>query len=302
MIEVKIPDAYHSTLRLGTCSWKYDSWKGLLYEEKKDYRPDDYLADYARVLKTVEIDQWFWSLFPSGIKLPEPETVRKYADSVPPDFVFSVKAPNAVTLTHYYSKEPVRGAAGKPNPHFLDPGLLQQFLDRLSPLGKKLGPVMFQFEYLNKQKMPSLEKFCELVKGFLAKAPRGFLYAVEIRNPNYLSAAFFNFLKENELGYVYLEGYYMPPIGEVFDRFYPQTAPFSIIRLHGGHRAEIEADTGKAWNRIVSPQPASLQAAARIVRANTRRRALTYVNLNNHFEGSAPLSVERFLEKLRTQG
>ena len=212
-----------------------------------------------------------------------------------------MKAPNAVTLTHYYSKEPVRGAAGKPNPHFLDPGLLQQFLDRLSPLGKKLGPVMFQFEYLNKQKMPSLERFCELVRGFLAKIPRGFLYAVEIRNPNYLSSALFDFLRENGLGYVYLEGYYMPPIGDVFDRFNPQTAPFSVIRLHGGLRAEIEADTDKAWNRIVSPQPASLQAAARIVRANTRRRALTYVNLNNHFEGSAPLSVERFLEELSAQ-
>jgi uncharacterized protein YecE (DUF72 family) len=150
--------------------------------------------------------------------------------------------------------------------------------------------------------MPSLERFCELVKGFLAKAPRGFLYAVEIRNPNYLSAAFFDFLKENGLGFVYLEGYYMPPIGEVFDKFQPATAPFSVIRLHGGRRSEIETDTGKVWNRIVSPQPASLQAAARIVRANTRRRALTYVNLNNHFEGSAPLSTERFLEELRTQG
>jgi len=86
MIEVKIPAAYRSSLRLGTCSWKYDSWKGLVYDEKKDFRPDDYLADYARLLNTVEIDQWFWSLFPSVVKLPEPETVKRYADSVPPDF------------------------------------------------------------------------------------------------------------------------------------------------------------------------------------------------------------------------
>ena len=72
----------------------------------KTYRPDDYLADYARHLSTVEIDQWFWSLFPGGITLPSTDTVKQYAESVPDDFRFTVKAPNAITLTHYYRKQP----------------------------------------------------------------------------------------------------------------------------------------------------------------------------------------------------
>ena len=45
MIEVAIRRRFKGLLRLGTCSWKYDSWKGLLYEPGKRYRPDDYLAD-----------------------------------------------------------------------------------------------------------------------------------------------------------------------------------------------------------------------------------------------------------------
>jgi hypothetical protein len=50
MISVRIPDRYRDFLRLGTCSWKYDSWKSLLYDEDKAYRTDDYLVDYARFL------------------------------------------------------------------------------------------------------------------------------------------------------------------------------------------------------------------------------------------------------------
>jgi uncharacterized protein YecE (DUF72 family) len=157
---------------------------------------------------------------------------------------------------------------------------------------------MFQFEYLNKQKMPSKEAFFERFGEFIAAAPKGYQYAVEIRNPNYLSPAFFDFLKSHKLGFVYLEGYYMPPIGQVFDRFKPETAPFQIIRLHGGDRAEMEAETGSVWDKIVEPRPEAIRAAVRITRHNTRSKTLTYANLNNHFEGSAPLTIERFLEAL----
>ncbi|PLX23103.1 MAG: DUF72 domain-containing protein, partial [Ignavibacteria bacterium] len=43
-------------LRIGTCSWKYPSWKGIVYSAPKGI---NYLEEYARVYDTVEIDQWF---------------------------------------------------------------------------------------------------------------------------------------------------------------------------------------------------------------------------------------------------
>jgi len=303
-VNLQIPAAFQPYLRIGTCSWKYDSWKGLIYDPEKSYRPDDYLPDYAKRLNSVEIDQWFWSLFPSGVRLPESRVARRYAESVPEDFIFTVKAPNALTLTHFYAKEKggAGAFAGKPNIHFLNGDLLNQFLERLAPLGKKLGPVMFQFEYLNKQKMASKEAFFEVFGKFMEKAPRGFQYAVEIRNPNYLSPPFFEFLKAHKLGFVYLDGYYMPPIGTVFEKNRPVTAEYSIIRLHGGDRTEIEQETGEVWNRIIQPKPEGIRAAVRITVENIRRKITTYLNVNNHFEGSAPLTIERFLEELRRHG
>jgi len=171
---IAIPEPYRPFLRIGTCSWKCDSWKGLYYDEDKKYGARDYLPDYARHLDTVEVDQWFWSLFPGGIKLPDADTVRQYTDCVPNDFVFTIKAPNALTLTHFYAKQPPahREFANRPNPHFLSLDLLRQFLDRLSPMATKLGPILFQFEYLNRQKMPSLRAFLDRLETFIGQARR----------------------------------------------------------------------------------------------------------------------------------
>ena len=47
-------------LRIGTCSWKYDSWKGIVYPDKEEI---NFLEEYSKHFNTVEVDQWFWSLF-----------------------------------------------------------------------------------------------------------------------------------------------------------------------------------------------------------------------------------------------
>jgi len=84
----------NSLLRIGTCSWKYDSWVGLVYSRKGK---EQYLVEYAHHFTTVEIDQWFWSLFPGGnVKLPDPAVVEQYSCSVPDDFRFTIKVPNSM--------------------------------------------------------------------------------------------------------------------------------------------------------------------------------------------------------------
>lgn len=297
VFDLNIARQYKPYLRIGTCSWKYDSWKGIVYNPEKRYRSYDYLTDYARYFNTVEIDQWFWSLFPKGAKLPDSETVRSYADSVPDDFLFTVKVPNSITLTHYYSKQPSasKAYANRTNPYFLDVGLLNRFLETLEPMRDKLGPVMFQFEYLNKKKMPSKAAFLERLGEFFDKAPKGFDYAVETRNPNYLTEDFIDFLKLHGLGFVLLEGYYMPHIADVVAKHDVRTAKYLIVRLHGPDREGIEERTGGLWGEIVDPKDEGLRAAELIIKANIRKEITTFVNVNNHYEGCAPLTIQRLL-------
>ncbi|MBN2132520.1 MAG: DUF72 domain-containing protein [Sedimentisphaerales bacterium] len=295
---VEVPEEYAHQLRIGTCSWKYDAWKGLIYGPDRSYHAHDYLSDYANYFDTVEIDQWFWSLFATGAKLPDPGVVRRYAESVPADFRFTVKAPNSITLTHFYAKG-AKQRANEPNPHFLNRDLLHRFLEILEPMHNKLGPVIFQFEYLNKKKMPSLAAFLDRLDAFFQQAPTGFQYAIETRNPDYLKAEFAAFLREHGLGRVLLDGYYMPRISEVAGKLDIRTVPFSIIRLHGPDRAGIEERTDGVWNEIVEPKDDELKATADIIRQNVAANVETYVNVNNHYEGCAPLTIQRLLKLLR---
>ena len=77
-------------LRIGTCSWKYGSWKGLVYPDTEEI---NYLFEYSKHFNTVEIDQWFWSLFePKRTLLPSEIDVEFYTRSVPTDFKFTIKS------------------------------------------------------------------------------------------------------------------------------------------------------------------------------------------------------------------
>ena len=73
-------------------------------------------------------------------------------------------------------------------------------------------------------------------------------------------------------------------------------------RLHGADREEIEASTGKDWSRIIVPRPEGIRAGAAIARSNAQKGVLTIVNVNNHYEGSAPLTIGRFLDELGKKG
>lgn len=277
------------SLKIGTCSWKYESWRGLVYSNTENI---NYLAEYAERFSTVEVDQWFWSLFGEDkVKLPDYRDVSAYAHSVPDDFRFTVKAPNSITLTHFYQKS--KSDPLIENPHFFSTDLTKSFLEALEPMHGKLGPVMFQFEYLNKKKMPGLDRFLELLDEFIAKLDDSFQFGVEIRNPNYLGEKFFTFLKERNIIPVFLQGYYMPSIFEIIPKYQQHLPGLSVIRLHGPDRKGIEKKTGKEWNTIVEPKDEELARLIEVLHAFDERENDMYVNVNNHYEGSAPKTIEK---------
>lgn len=280
-------------IRIGTCSWKYDSWKGIIYPEKGKF---NYLEEYSKHYNTVEVDQWFWSLF--GVKKVQPPKdtdVKAYTKSVPNDFMFSIKIPNSITLTHFYNRD--KKALLKKNPHFFSPDLFDSFLTTLKPMKKNLGPLMFQFEYLNKQKMSGLAEFIDRFEAFLETVDKKYLYGVEIRNPNYLKKPLFEFIKRNKLVIVFLQGYYMPPIKSLFNEFKEYIKGTTIIRLHGPDRSGIEKKTGGDWSKIVEPKDEELGDVADIVNYLKKKKVDIWVNVNNHYEGSAPLTIQK-IQKL----
>jgi len=282
-------------LHIGTCSWKYPSWEGLVYDSKK---PNNFLQEYARKYKSVEIDQWFWSLFGiDKVVLPKAAVVQDYVDSVPPEFYFVIKAPNSLSLTHLY-KSHTSGSLVE-NPHFLSPELYQIFLDSLGSMQPQIGAINLQFEYLNKIKMPSPQSFLEKFVGFLKQVDTTIPLCIEIRNPNFLNSNYFQILSQHHVGHTFCQGYYMPDILEVYQDFSPLLKGTSIIRLLGSDRQGIEKTTGKSWNKVVAPKDAEIPGIARLVSKMVDQAGMDiYLNVNNHYEGSAPVTIEKLLQYL----
>ncbi len=282
-------------LRLGTCSWKYDSWKGIVYfgTNKKNY-----LREYSHKFNTVEIDQWFWSLFsPAKVVLPQKKVVEEYRNSVPANFLFTLKVPNSITLTHFYkdSKEEEL----RPNPYFLSADLFQEFLNSIEAIRAQVGCLIFQFEYLNKQKMKSLTEFQLRLSEFLKKLKKDIPpIGIEIRNPNYLNEKYFSFLSEQKLAPVFLEGYYMPPVIEIYSKFKEYIQNLVIIRLHGPDRKGIEKIANENWNQIYLERDKEIESIVEMIKDLQNKEVDLFVNVNNHFEGSAPLTIQKIKDRI----
>ena len=280
-------------LHFGTCSWKYDSWCGIIYPAEGKF---NYLEEYSKHFDTVEIDQWFWSLFNEKIKLPMKKDVVDYVQSVPENFKFTIKVPNSITLTHHYRKD--KKAELKPNKFFLSVDLFDEFLNSISELLPKVGMLMLQFEYLNKQKMNSQIEFLSKLKPFLQKVKVDLPIGIELRNPNYLNEFYFEFLNEMRVYNVFLQGYYMPPIWDIYEKYKDYIKDKVVIRLHGPNREDIEEKSGGNWNKIISPKDDELQHIIEILKDLEKRKIETYINVNNHYEGSAPLTIEKIKSML----
>lgn len=282
-------------LRIGTCSWKYDSWKGIVYSEKGKH---NYLEEYSNHYNTVEVDQWFWSLFGENkVALPSPKTIDEYIGSVPEGFKFSVKLPNSLSLTHFYKQK--KSDPLKSNPYFLSKELFMQVKQLLGEFGGKLGPMMLQFEYLNKQKMSSQREFLNKLDSFINAIGEVENLALEIRNPNYLNESFFEFVKSHKVIPVLLQGYYMPPVSQTYEKLREFIGDTIVIRLHGPDRKGIEKITGGDWNKIVASKDDELRGIVEMLVDLLSREVDIYLNVNNHYEGSAPLTINKIKEMLR---
>ncbi len=265
-------------MKFGTCSWNYDSWVGLVYREPRK-RAADYLAEYARAYDLAEVDSWFY-------KLPARREAEEYAAAVPRDFTFVCKAPRDISLTHFRSDQDLR------NPAFLSAALYKQFLENIGPIARQTGAVVLEFEYLNKTKMPSRQAFMDRLGVFLSEVPKDIPLAIECRNGQWLDEAWFSFLARAGAACVLSEKQYLPPIADLASAFGRLLGPAVVVRLLGGDRKAMEEKTQNRWDEIVEPQPQLPRIAAALKDLAGEGRTVL-VDVNNHFEGSAPKTIER---------
>ncbi len=273
-------------LYIGTCGWKYESWRKLVYTESSEI---NYLKEYSDLYNTVIIDKWFFSLYGNNkVVLPKLETVTGYKNSVNKDFKFSVNIPNSITLTHLNSHDKEELI---PNSYFLSADLMKEFLGVLKPLKWNLGVLLFQFEYLNKQKIKSQYELQGLLREFISLLPENIHFAVEIRNSSFLNEEYFQFMRDNKMGICFLQGYDMPDIFDLHKRYKDYIKDYCVIHLYGEDRKGIETKSGGEWNKIISPKDEELIRLVEMINELHERSVDIYLYVHNYYEGSAPLTI-----------
>jgi uncharacterized protein YecE (DUF72 family) len=270
-------------LRIGTSSFSEADWVGPFYPAGT--RPAEYLKYYATRFDTVEIDASYYAI-------PRRRAVEAWAKNTPNGFLISAKFPRSI----------VHGGDGpRPDPRVvLVPdrtfGDRDRFLEAMSALGPRLGPLVLQFPYFSKEAFSSSAMFFDRLDHFLESLPIGFRYAVEIRNRAWLKPALGNLLKKHGAALVLVDQAWMPHGDEVAKMIDPVTTGFAYIRLLGD-RKEIEAVTDR-WDRIVIDRTERLMRWAAVIRQFLDNGLETMVYANNHYAGYAPDTAETLREMI----
>jgi len=199
-------------LHIGTSGWSYDHWKGPFYPE---HLPGSRMLEYyAQRLNCVEINSSFY-------RLPRQQILQQWYNSTPDNFLFTVKASRYIT----HMKK-----LGEPRK------TVPVLLDRVSTLGDKLGPILFQLP-------PRWHFNGARLDDFLNILSNDFRYVFEFRDRSWLNEQTFESLSRHAAAFcIYeLDGYLSPK---------QITTDFIYVRLHGpdgAYQGSYDEQTLDGW-------------------------------------------------------
>jgi uncharacterized protein YecE (DUF72 family) len=278
-------------LRLGTMSWTFPGWIGVLYapEVKEKQLVVEGLGAYVRhpLLRTVEIDRSYYEPLPATL-------YAQYAAQVPDDFRFVVKAHEDCTVTRFPLHARYGAKAGTVNPRLLDVAWATDAVvgPTLEGLGAKLGPIVFQFSPFE---VKSPGRFAEKLHGFLSRLPKGPTYAVELRNDALLTNAYGQVLTDT--GAIHCHNIWgtMPSVLAQRERLPPLKRTVLLARWLGRPGDSYEAAKARyePFSKLVDEDLPRRAELAQLVRIGLQENSEVYVVANNKAEGSSPESLVR---------
>ena len=284
-------------LRLGTSSWSFPGWEGLVYESPStDGRAAeatlarDGLPIYARhpLFRTVGVDKTFYR--PAGRA-----EFERLAAQVPGDFRFLVKMWRGVV-----ERDPIGASAGAPA--FLDARVAEVECVRpaIEGLGDKAGPLLFQFTPMRLHGAREEREFLARLGAFLRALPKGPLYAVEVRNRTLVGPALGELLAAcGAIPCLTVHPTMPDPEAQSRELALDPSRPL-VMRwmLRANHRYGEAKDLYAPFDRLVEPDDASRDGLARLARAALGAGLGVWIVVNNKAEGSSPRSVERLAQRI----
>jgi len=181
-------------LRIGTSGWHYQHWAGIFYPE--GLSKNLWFSHYASRFDTVEINNTFY-------RLPTESAFEAWRAQAPPGFVYALK------FSRYGSHLKKLQQPAEP---------LQRFLGRAELLQPFVGPILVQLPPGWRVNVARLREFLEL-------ADRRWRWAVELRDPSWLTPEVYRVLRDHQAALCWHD--------LLEDHPTVVTAPWVYLRYHG---------------------------------------------------------------------
>jgi uncharacterized protein YecE (DUF72 family) len=284
-------------LYLGTSSWTFSGWRGLVFaaDAPENQLARHGLAAYAQhpLLRAVGIDRTYYAPISTT-------DFAAYAAVVPDNFRFLVKAHELCTLASFRATGRYAHRRGEYNACFLDAAYATEHVVQpyVEGLGEKAGVLLWQFPPQNVQEMGGAMGFAERLGTFLQALPHGPLYAVELRNSALLTPAYGTALTAAGAVHCFNVHPRMPPVEEQQRLLASVPGAALVVRwmIHPTQRYDSAKARYQPFNRIVDDDPQRRYHIACMCLEAVATDRPAFVIVNNKAEGSAPLTVAKLAE------
>ncbi|MDZ4258879.1 MAG: DUF72 domain-containing protein [Gemmatimonadales bacterium] len=297
-----LADRLPPLIRLGTSSWTYPGWNGLVYQ--REYPATGatarMLKEYATwpLFGTVGIDSFFYR--PASAR-----TLTDYAAALPAGFRCVSKVWERITA-HTFANPRERDRFGQPNPDWLNAELFANEVvgPMVDVFSDHIGPLVLEFQTIARKEALSPAEFAERLDRFFSAAPGGVPYAVELRNEEYLCPEYFAVLRSHGVAHLFNAWTRMPSIGEQLLLHDAITAPFIVARalLRTGRSYSAAVDAFAPYDHIQDANPELRNDLTALAKTALELRVPAYLIVNNRAEGCAPLTIAAVARQIVAAG
>ena len=287
---------------IGTSSWKYSGWTGLIYDEQRYHYRGKFaearfertcLAEYAEVFKTVCVDAAYY-------QFPSEKYLAGLAAQAPDDFRFTFKVTDDITLKRFPNLPRFGTRAGQPNQHFLDADLFQRaFLTPCETVRPKVGLLILEFSRFYPADYDHGREFTADLDAFLGKLPAGWRFGVELRNRHWLQPEYFAMLHRHGVAHVFNSWDAMPSVSEQMAMAGSETSDaFLAARflLKPGRKYEEAVQEFSPYKAVKEVNAEARSAGAELVKQAKQKSKQAFIYVNNRLEGNALETIAAMVE------
>jgi uncharacterized protein YecE (DUF72 family) len=261
-----------SRIRAGVGGWTFEPWRSNFFPPGLPHSRE---LEYAsRKLSAIEVNGTYYGTL-------KPASFKKWHDETPDDFVFSLKA------SRYATNRRVLAEAGDSIQRFIDSGI--------SELGRKLGPIVWQF-------MPGKVFDAADFEAFLALLPKqagslALRHVVDVRHESFMSPDYLALARRYKVATVFTDADKFPSFADLTGDFAYARLMMSDAGLETGYEGSaLDAWAQRARQWASGAIPADLPALEDAPAPGKPRDVFVY--FINGAKERAPAAAMAFLDRL----